>query len=548
MIRAECLYRVSTKGQVDHDDIPMQKIECRKFAEQQGWHIVKELSEKGVSGFKVSADNRDAIQELRDDAVNGRFDVLLVFMFDRLGRRDDETPFVVEWFAKQGIRIFSVKEGEQKFESHTDSLINYIRYWQSEGESRKTAVRIKTRLDQMRSEGLYTGGPVRFGYRAVEKGRLNKKNKPVKDLEVNPEEAAIVKEIFERTVNEGAGTFVLANELNARGVRTHQGKPFNAMTVNRILGNQEYTGYLITEDVTSCHLPELQIIEDELFWQAQEIVRQRKRCNAEWRNIPRQNSNGVLLGGNLYCAACGSRMTSSCPGEGAKRDYAEYICYKGANHRIQCQGQRAYVATRVDKIVLQVTRMVLDSIREVPKDESIEKRMQAELDALKKQLDEARKQAAEAAELLESLEMEIARTLLGKSTYTNETLAKVIDAQAETKKKLTKKVAELEQKYADQVSIASSITTYYDQFIDWSMEFGMASIERKRIIIARLFKRIELDREYKLRFELDWNYEQFLEGGKKPANFVAFGDAPKVSKYATRKRKQKMTANETESA
>ena len=63
------------------------------------------------------------------------FDVLLVFMFDRLGRRDDETPFVVEWFAKQGIRIFSVKEGEQKFESHTDSLINYIRYWQSEGES-----------------------------------------------------------------------------------------------------------------------------------------------------------------------------------------------------------------------------------------------------------------------------------------------------------------------------------------------------------------------------------------------------------------------------
>ena len=60
-------------------------------------------------------------------------------MFDRLGRRDDETPFVVEWFAKQGIRIFSVKEGEQKFESHTDSLINYIRYWQSEGESRKTS-------------------------------------------------------------------------------------------------------------------------------------------------------------------------------------------------------------------------------------------------------------------------------------------------------------------------------------------------------------------------------------------------------------------------
>lgn len=119
MTRVECLYRVSTKGQVDHDDIPMQRIECRKFAEQQGWNIIKELCEKGVSGFKISADDRDAIQELREDAMNQRFDVLLVFMFDRLGRRDDETPFVVEWFAKQGIRIFSVKEGEQKFESHT---------------------------------------------------------------------------------------------------------------------------------------------------------------------------------------------------------------------------------------------------------------------------------------------------------------------------------------------------------------------------------------------------------------------------------------------
>lgn len=39
--------------------------------------------------------------------MNQRFDVLLVFMFDRLGRRDDETPFVVEWFASRA-SAFSV--------------------------------------------------------------------------------------------------------------------------------------------------------------------------------------------------------------------------------------------------------------------------------------------------------------------------------------------------------------------------------------------------------------------------------------------------------
>lgn len=47
--RAALSYRVSTKGQVDHNDIPMQKIKCRKFAQQQGWRVVMEKAEKGIS-------------------------------------------------------------------------------------------------------------------------------------------------------------------------------------------------------------------------------------------------------------------------------------------------------------------------------------------------------------------------------------------------------------------------------------------------------------------------------------------------------------------
>ena len=48
-------------------------------------------------------DSRDAIVEIKKRAITHQFDVLLVFMFDRLGRRDDETPFVVQWFVQQGI-------------------------------------------------------------------------------------------------------------------------------------------------------------------------------------------------------------------------------------------------------------------------------------------------------------------------------------------------------------------------------------------------------------------------------------------------------------
>lgn len=152
--RVYCLYRVSTNKQVDHDennqaDIPMQRKACHDFAAKMGWVIVGEEQETGVSGYKVSADDRDKLQLIKKYAEQGKFDILLVFMFDRLGRKSDETPFVVEWFTKKGVRVWSVQEGEQRFESHTDRLTNYIRFWQADGESQKTSMRTKTALGQM---------------------------------------------------------------------------------------------------------------------------------------------------------------------------------------------------------------------------------------------------------------------------------------------------------------------------------------------------------------------------------------------------------------
>ena len=137
--RAALSYRVSTKGQVDHNDIPMQKIKCRKFAQQQGWRVVMEKAEKGISGSKVSASKRDVIQELRQEAGNGSFDILLVYMFDRLGRIESETPFVLEWFVQHGIQMWSVHEGQQRIESHGDKLMNYIRFWQEKARKPRSA-------------------------------------------------------------------------------------------------------------------------------------------------------------------------------------------------------------------------------------------------------------------------------------------------------------------------------------------------------------------------------------------------------------------------
>lgn len=101
------------------------------------------------------------VQDKRD-AVEGKFDILLVYMFDRLGRKDDETPFIVEWFVRNGVEVWSATEGQQRFDNHVDKLLNYIRYWQASGESIKTSVRTKTRLEQLTESGFYTGGSIAY--------------------------------------------------------------------------------------------------------------------------------------------------------------------------------------------------------------------------------------------------------------------------------------------------------------------------------------------------------------------------------------------------
>ena len=229
MKRVYTLYRVSTAQQVDivKDDIPMQRIACHEFAKRQGdWVIAKEFEEKGISGYKVSASKRDAIQDLKEAAMKNEFDILLVFMFDRLGRIEYETPFILQWFVEHGIEAWSVNEGQQKFENHVDKLTNYIRFWQASGESEKTSIRVKTRMNQMTSEGLYTGGTIPYGYCLVDSGRKNKKGKAMRDLAVDENEAAVVKMVFKMTIEQGYGSYCMAEYLNERGYTTHKNSPF----------------------------------------------------------------------------------------------------------------------------------------------------------------------------------------------------------------------------------------------------------------------------------------------------------------------------------
>ena len=305
------------------------------------------------------AEDRDVLQKLREDALEKRFDILLVFMFDRIGRRSDETPFVVEWFIKHGIRVISVKEGEQILDSHTDRLLNYIRYWQGEGESKNTSLRIQTRLRQMHQEGYYTGGPVTYGYRLAYTGRRNKKGKPVQDLLIFDEEAAIVKEIFARTVSEQIGTTTLANDLNQRGLRTRAGAKFQYRTIKSILQNRTYLGYIIKRGVASPHIPTLQIVDETTFEKANQILSSRSAATVQRRSIPRKGKL-ALLSDILFCGSCGHRLSTSRPAENSRRNKTQYVCPICRKSQLAEHGQSTYTAETVDSMVLRQTSTLLD--------------------------------------------------------------------------------------------------------------------------------------------------------------------------------------------
>lgn len=517
--RAGLAYRVSTKGQVDHDDIPMQKIECRKFCAQHGWRVVLEKAEKGVSGSKVSATKRDAIQELKAEAEKGNIDILLVFLFDRLGRIESETPYVVEWFVKHGVEVWSTREGQQKIDSHTDKLINYIRFWQAAGESEKIAERVATRIQQLNSSGHYSGGTVAYGYRAVHKGRVNKKGQPVKDLEVDPAEAPIVQELFELAAFEGKSAYAMAEMLNNRGLRTHSGAKFTPVHVLRILRHEGYLGYIVTRSVKSQHLPELEIISPELFQKANEMVDMRCTSNAEARKVAHKSDNNTLLAGLIYCAHCGAKMSGFMHHDRYKlRDGTvkeslkpKYNCYQRAQKLRDCDGQALYLADRVDGIVLEVVRELFSYIRCAPRDKLLEQKIRQEYQDKRKQKAAMEKRLQDCEHALERYEAEVLRCLDGESGFSQEMLARLI-AKAEAELRAARQeYAKVLQEAEDDRELAQKIKECYRQFCGWAEEFELAPLARKRMILSELLEKVEVGKGYQVTVHVKLTYKQFLE-------------------------------------
>lgn len=521
MKRVICLYRVSTVGQVDHDDIPMQKLACREYAATHpDWETVDEISEKGVSGYKVSTNARDAIVEIKKRAVTHQFDVLLVFMFDRLGRRDDETPFVVQWFVQQGIEVWSAREGEQRFDNHVDKLLNYIRFWQASGESEKTAICVKTKHAQMVQEGQYRGGHIPFGYKLEHQGRTNKKNQQVRDLVVDEDEAIIVREIFDLLTNHGYGTNRVAQLLNDRGIKTKRGTTlWRGTTIRSLIENPIYIGIYHMQGVQSEPFDHLKIIDEDLYAKCIQTVKGRSTRNYGSESItPIRTDTRSLLTGIIYCEHCGCRLCynhhhevrKKADGSDAVYDYEVYRCYRKISSRKTCSGQTAYKANVLNEAVETQVKLFLSRIQSIPQERLMQLASARNEETYKIAYKQAEKDFENAQKQVAALEEEVVKALTGESQLDLSIANQMLLKHRAKLESAQKAMDEAKVKLEAEQETAKETKAEVDELLSWADCYEAADISTKHVIVARLIERIDISSGYKVHIKFRISLKQFL--------------------------------------
>ena len=337
--------RFSTDKQRDAS-IDDQVRNCLRWAErtQQGIEIVKVFEDKGISG---ASKDRPGFKAMLTAAEAREFDVLLVDDLSRLSRDDVETKQIIRRFKFRGLRIVGVSDGYdsaakgEKIQSSMRGLMN---------EMYIDDLREKTHrgLHGQALKGNNTGGRS-YGYKHVQilhPSKLDPHGRPVIEAvrrEVDPDQAAIIIEIFERYAS-GWTPRRVAGDLNCRGIPAPRGGKWQQTAIygdpdegTGILCNPLYIGKYIwnrrewrknpdtgrrtkrlrdrTEWVATS-MPELRIIEQGLWDRAMarrtalandKGVRIRLGIrNAEDRGRSTGRGPKYLFSGMLKCGVCGA--------------------------------------------------------------------------------------------------------------------------------------------------------------------------------------------------------------------------------------------------
>ncbi len=152
-VREDCAVyaRVSTSDQSTEP----QLLDLRAYAKARGWKVYGEYCDEGISGTK---DSRPALNRLMDDARKRRFDVVLVWRFDRFARSTKHLVLALEEFKNLGIDFVSYQENIDT-SSPLGAAIFTIIGAVAQLERDIIAERVKAGLRRARANGAKIGRP-----------------------------------------------------------------------------------------------------------------------------------------------------------------------------------------------------------------------------------------------------------------------------------------------------------------------------------------------------------------------------------------------------
>ncbi len=239
-VRIAAIYcRVSTKEQVLGYSLNEQYTACKRHLTQMGIKRHRIYRDEGKSGRTM---NRDALQRMLEDIIEGRITDIIVWKLDRLSRSMVDTLTLVQDLKEIQVNVISVT---QQIDTSTTQGMLFISMLAgfSQMEVENISQRVQLGLKARKREGKWIGGtPYGYNYN-LETGLL----------QPNPEEALIVREIYRLYLDNGT-LHSIARQLNMQEIPTRHGNPWYFTTIGRLLEKAIHKGEgnvpaLVTEEI-----------------------------------------------------------------------------------------------------------------------------------------------------------------------------------------------------------------------------------------------------------------------------------------------------------
>ena len=315
---ALCL-RVSSEEQRDRETIKIQRDFLKEYCRLYGLDVTGVYADDGVSGT-IPLHERTEGRRLLEDAREGKFQTVLLYRLDRLGR---SLLVIVEAHDRLQNAGVALRSATEPIDTSTPSGRLIFQMLASFAEYERETIRERTRAGLHRAfRGGRHFGVAPYGYRADEDGLL----------QIVPEEADTVREIVANVAG-GSTLYAETKRLNDLGVPTpgwryggREKRPgsrlWSVTTVSNIVRQTAYSGIHEVKvnggkDVIEQVVPA--VIEPKLQERAKTTLAENKRYPE------RDNDRKYLLRGLVKCAVCGYACTGH-PATRRGKKYYYYLC------------------------------------------------------------------------------------------------------------------------------------------------------------------------------------------------------------------------------